>query len=341
MYNIMDIKISFIIPVYNVEKYISKCVESVLNQNYSNIEVILIDDGSTDNSPFICDKYERLDTRVKVIHKKNGGLSSARNVGINMATGDYICFLDSDDFWIEDKLESIVKQILKNKCDLLLFPMVSYYEEKDIYTPFSVKFEDINISNDCSKNLIGILKQDPTFGWCAVRYIIKKEFVKNKMYFKEGYLCEDVEFIFKLWNSIRKVDYFNEDVYAYRRDNENSITHVASFKFCNDLLYMIKKNLEYFNKYEINEELKNLLYINFQNLVGVVLYWYSMYDKDERRKLENEIKKIKYIFKLDKEYRNNKINKTKIINLFLSTIGINITGVIWGMKRQLSKKYFK
>ena len=98
--------ISVIIPVYKVEKYINRCVESVLVQNYHNIEVILVDDGSPDNCGIICDKYAETDSRIKVIHKKNGGLSDARNAGLDIATGQYICFIDSDDY-IEKEYEDI------------------------------------------------------------------------------------------------------------------------------------------------------------------------------------------------------------------------------------------
>ena len=94
----MEKKISIIIPVYKVEKYLDKCVESVVNQTYKNLEIILVDDGSPDNCPKMCDEWAEKDKRIKVIHKENGGLSDARNFGIEKATGDYLMFLDSDDY---------------------------------------------------------------------------------------------------------------------------------------------------------------------------------------------------------------------------------------------------
>ena len=95
--------ISIIIPVYNVAPFLSQCIQSVLDQTYTHLEVIIVDDGSTDESPAICDKFAKLDTRIKVIHKKNGGLSDARNAGLDIASGDFIGFVDSDD-WIENAL---------------------------------------------------------------------------------------------------------------------------------------------------------------------------------------------------------------------------------------------
>ena len=99
--------ISIIVPVYNVEKYLKKCIDSILNQTYSNIEILLIDDGSTDNSGIICDNFKKRDSRIKVVHKKNSGVSSTRNYGLDLATGKYISFVDSDDFVECDFIENL------------------------------------------------------------------------------------------------------------------------------------------------------------------------------------------------------------------------------------------
>jgi len=99
---------SLIIPIYKVEKYLDKCVQSIINQTYSNIEVILVDDGSPDNCPWMCEEYEKKDTRIKVIHKKNGGLSDARNKGMSLATGKYIIFVDADDYIALDTCEKLL-----------------------------------------------------------------------------------------------------------------------------------------------------------------------------------------------------------------------------------------
>ena len=104
-------KVSIIVPIYNVEKYLSKCIESILSQTYKNIEIILVDDGSPDNSPQICDEYAKKDDRIIVIHKANGGVSSARNAGIDIATGKYIGFVDPDDYIENNMYELMVNKI--------------------------------------------------------------------------------------------------------------------------------------------------------------------------------------------------------------------------------------
>ena len=124
--------ISIIIPVYNVEKHLKKCVDSVLVQSYNNIEVILIDDGSTDKSGNICDKLALSDSRIVVKHKKNGGLSSARNMGIDEAKGEYITFIDSDDVISEDYIEYLYKNLIDNDSDISIGNIcVSYFEKRE------------------------------------------------------------------------------------------------------------------------------------------------------------------------------------------------------------------
>lgn len=110
--------ISIIVPVYKVEKYLSRCIESILNQTYKNIEIILVDDGSPDNCPQICDVYSKIDSRIKVIHKENGGLSKARNTGLDIATGEYIAFVDSDDYIEEDMYEVMLSKLKENNADI-------------------------------------------------------------------------------------------------------------------------------------------------------------------------------------------------------------------------------
>ena len=138
--------ISVIVPVYNVEKYLRKCVDSIVNQTYKNLEIILVDDGSPDNCGKICDEFAEMDNRVMVIHKENGGLSSARNAGLDIATGEYITFVDSDDYIENDTYEKVVVAINKFDSDLIFFREKSVDESgKTIYingdTPSGEIFE--------------------------------------------------------------------------------------------------------------------------------------------------------------------------------------------------------
>ena len=115
---VSDLKVSIIITCYNVEKYLSKCIESVINQTYRNLEIIVIDDGSRDKSGYICDYYEGQDDRIRLVHQNNSGPGNARNVGIEMATGDYIGFVDGDDYIEPDMVERMISGIVQNDCDI-------------------------------------------------------------------------------------------------------------------------------------------------------------------------------------------------------------------------------
>ena len=114
-----NLLISVIVPVYNTEKYLGRCVDSIINQTYTNLEIILVDDGSPDNSPAICDEYAKKDQRIKVIHKENGGLSSARNAGLDIAKGDFISFIDSDDWVEKDLFEVLVSLYGKTQAEII------------------------------------------------------------------------------------------------------------------------------------------------------------------------------------------------------------------------------
>ena len=162
--------ISVIIPVYKVEKYLDRCLESIVNQTYKNLEIILIDDGSPDNCPAICDEYAQKDSRIKVIHKANGGVSSARNKGIDVATGDYIGFVDSDD-WIEpDMYETLIKNAEQynsdiSRCSYVISESMSGQTSKSqdngtIFLEDSIEMRRNQICSNCNANVwSGIYKK--------------------------------------------------------------------------------------------------------------------------------------------------------------------------------------
>ena len=122
--------ISVIIPIYNVENYLAKCVNSVIDQNYKNLEIILVNDGSPDNCGSICDEYAQKDNRIVVIHKKNGGLSDARNAGLKISTGDFITFVDSDDYVNKDFISTLVSLIQDFEADIAISPFIHFKDDE-------------------------------------------------------------------------------------------------------------------------------------------------------------------------------------------------------------------
>ena len=207
--------ISVVIPVYNVEKYIDECLESVLNQTYYNLEIILVDDGSTDKSGKICDKYQKKDSRIKVIHKKNGGLSDARNVGIKNSTGKYITFIDSDDTIAIDFISYLYNLIIKYNVDMSICAYsVVTKDGKHLNTGIGYVESKINKIDALDRmlcengfNVSTWAKMYLTSLFDDVEFPLKK-------------LCEDNGTTYKLIDKCDFIAYGNESKYLYyKRDN--------------------------------------------------------------------------------------------------------------------------
>lgn len=186
------VKVSVIVPIYNVEEYINKCIKSILNQTFKDFELILIDDGSTDNSGDICDTYKSIDDRVYVIHKENGGLSDARNFGIDYATGKFLYFIDGDDFIQEDTLESMYESIMKTNSDIAICNMIRYYGEGDIekfYCPVekmksldnNYRFETLSQPSVCNKMFESVLFDNIKF---PLKKYYEDTFIYHELLFK-------------------------------------------------------------------------------------------------------------------------------------------------------------
>lgn len=224
----MQSLISVIIPVYNVERYLHQCVDSVLTQTYTNLEIILVDDGSPDTSPDICDEYAQKDKRIKVIHKDNGGLSSARNAGLDVATGNFIYFLDSDDYIGENTIADLHQQFL---CNPNIAIVVGYFSSviNDSIEPYknSWIFEKAKLIEP-SEFAIRMLSEESNFASTAKLY--KKEIFQN-IRFQINKKNEDTLFIGDLIPIIEKKQYKCLDIPLYTyfyRQHENSICHSQS-----------------------------------------------------------------------------------------------------------------
>lgn len=207
--------ISIIVPVYNVELYLKRCVESIINQSYTNLEIILVDDGSTDNSSIICDELKNIDKRIRVIHKKNGGLSDARNAGIEIAKGKYIGFVDSDD-WIEkDMYESLLFELENNGADLAVTGINRIYDNG--YNVNQFIRNKIEIYE--GKEIIRHYLQQDSFSTAAWDKLYKKEIFQDRR-FPVGKLFEDAPVIYDILSNISKVVVVGKPHYNYfQRDS--------------------------------------------------------------------------------------------------------------------------
>lgn len=234
--------VSIIVPVYKVEQYLKRCMDSVLNQTYKNIEIILVDDGSPDNCPALCDEYAKIDSRVRVIHKENGGLSSARNVALDSVKGDYIFFVDSDDWLALDTLE-VLNEYLEKDYDMISFQR-TYLTEEKVVEKGEKNPKDMDVSQYIDASFLG------RYDFFVTTKIFKTE-VFNNVRFLEGRNYEDLEVMHRLFLNMKKVvglDYF---LYYYWKGNEGAITNTITMKniqdhylSANEIYHASKKYLE-------------------------------------------------------------------------------------------------
>ena len=267
---------SVIVPVYNVEKYLAECIESILNQTFADFELILVDDGSTDNSPQICDGYAGKDQRIKVVHKRNGGHTSARKAGATIATGEYVVTVDSDDWIAKDLLKLLYDTVNKGSLDAVCY---NYYTAGDKLVQHKSKYaEGLYTENDIERIKEGFLYDSEVAGLNGgtVPYSIWTKAVKRNLYWDCQQLVpddiskgEDLIFslnLFERCDSIYMLDYFG----YYYRTNQASIVHnysIDDIKKLNRLVKLILIFDDYRNAQNAN---KAYVYacITFWNLIA-------------------------------------------------------------------------
>lgn len=213
-------KVSVIVPVYKVEKYLNKCVDSIINQTLEDIEIILVDDGSPDNCGKICDDYAQKDNRIVVIHKTNGGLSDARNAGLEVARGEYIGFVDSDDYIAPEMISLLYGVCKKNSTDIAGCDLAYVYETTDRVDYNSNKQESVLSSDDFFVLMLDVNKYLRTGVWNK----IYKRSLFDTVRFPKGKLFEDVGTMYKLIFQVDKITYVSKPGYFYLKQREGAIT---------------------------------------------------------------------------------------------------------------------
>lgn len=204
--------VSVIVPIYNVEKYLEKCVTSIRNQDYTNLEIILVDDGSPDACPQLCDAYAKADKRIRVIHKKNGGLSDARNAGIRVATGDYLAFIDSDDYVDPAFVSTLLHEAQRQDADIVACSLQRVYDDKTVFPPKWV--DEATFSN--IEGIRDILSSPSLCDVMAWNKLYKKElFTKTGILYPVGKVHEDMFTTYKLFYAAQKICFVNKPLYYY------------------------------------------------------------------------------------------------------------------------------
>ncbi|SHK89416.1 glycosyltransferase family 2 protein [Fibrobacter sp. UWB12] len=235
--------ISVVVPVYNVEQYIRECVDSIVSQTYCHLEIVLIDDGSLDNCPVICDEYAKKDSRIKVIHQKNGGLAEARNVGIENSSGEYITFIDSDDYIASNYIEILYRGIIENNADVSIASFRSFEKNNTaVIEDSSCQFATIS-KKRCFENYTSIFTNPFVSAW---NKLYKRNLFLN-IRFPEGKLYEDAFTTYKIFDVSQKIVFTSSVLYFYRL-NPDSIMGQSFRKKHLEMIDAFRSGFDYFEK---------------------------------------------------------------------------------------------
>lgn len=305
--------ISVIVPIYNVENYVDKCIKSLLNQSDLDYEIILIDDGSTDSSADIIDKYYSVDN-IRIIHQVNSGVSVARNVGIELSSGDWITFVDGDDFVEPNFISSLQRTIAINNCDMVVFNYKAFFNENNVFScrmlPYS-KNRYISEEKDfCQKRMISqyylggdnetVVSSGTT--WCK---LIKKDIiVNNNIKFKPGLIkAQDTVFWLNVTEKASKIFFLNENLYNYRL-SINSIS--SGKKYLSNSVKEFDVLIKEYRRF-IEDNYKDDTYLDALNLRYIqVIMWnidHNFFNKNNKDNLHTKIKQLNdFIYNID--YQN-------------------------------------
>ncbi len=320
-------KLSIIIPVYNISAYLEECVQSVLRQTFTDYEIILVDDGSTDESGPLCDKLAQQDIRIRVVHKENGGLSDARNAGLRAAKGEYIHFLDGDDYYTtESDLQTLVDELgRQNHPDILLFCRRDIYESRTKKQEPRINNErsyDVNYINRCESptEIFRHLLATQRFNMSACFQLLRREMlIENEIFFTKGLLSEDVDWSLALWQKVQTVKANNTPAYSYRHRSA-SISTSLSVRNYKSYEYMFRKWTEILlneqgiknkeHRSKGNEELAQLQLSYLAFLYPTLLYGYYILPQQDRKEAYKMLREMQYVLKYSNTKKSNRVCKS-------------------------------
>lgn len=318
-------KVSVVVPVYNVEEYLERCIESIRNQTLEDIEIILVDDGSPDNCPKICDEFAEKDSRIKVVHKKNAGVAAARNSGLEIATGEYIAFVDSDDYIDKNMYQRMMEKVQEYDCDLVMCDCVKEYgDHQEIYT-HNIRGNFYNLSQLREEYypqlLISYDMEYPATISNVVCLFKHNTFRRGKVCYMEGIrFSEDWLLGAQMMLYTNSFCYMKGEAYYHYRMNEQSATHTFVPDKWNDYCRMYEQMSKIFLKvedYDFEEQLNRVLLFLVYNAVGDYMRAENMDSKQRKRDI-SEILASTLVRKMFKKISIWKLKihwKLKIITL--------------------------
>jgi len=329
--------ISVIVPIYNVEKYLNRCIDSIINQTHRNLEIILVDDGSPDNCPKICDEYAKKDNRIIVIHKKNGGLSSARNAGLDICNGEYVSFIDSDDFISNCFIEILLRVLVENKSDISECKFLKFKENEEQILLDTIN-EYKNVLTDTSSIFDSRQMQLKLFDFDCVNHVVvwnkiyKKDIYKG-LRFPNGKIHEDEYTTYKAFSNAKTVAIINKELYFYRYVN----TSIMGRKFNEKRLDILEAYEEKKEFYRDDNEILKLVVLKYQYLLKKCFFDTKRYIKDNKDICSNISKKLKSNIKDYKLFETSK--KRLAFEMFFAYFS-NLYYYIARIKDRLNYKFW-
>lgn len=288
-------KVSIIVPVYNTIKYLDRCVKSLTNQTYRNIEIILVDDGSTDGSSELCEQYKYNDNRIVVLHQKNAGVSSARNRGIEVASGDYITFCDSDDYYEQDKIEIQINDLLEKETNVSIIGIQVDYPNGKSRTRFNTGKS--YLWKEPNTEYFKFLLSDELFPFSQYALLIKKDICKQVHFWEGKRINEDKLFCYEILKKGKNVSFVSLSKYHYILQSESATHSEFSEKYFDAVI--IAKKIEKDVELSYPEWLFYARLNTYKTLVSTLKYMlkdkFALHDyKVERKEITLEIKSRKY-----------------------------------------------
>lgn len=299
---------SVILPIYNVEKYLRECVDSILGQTYTDFELILVDDGSKDSSGKICDEYAEKDSRVKVIHKENGGQSTARNIGFDNANGKYIVYIDSDDFVISDSfLTELYGKIAEKNSDVVLYKHVKFFDDtkKTEECKYSLLLEN---ETDTDGSLYELVKRDAYFGMAWTKTFRRELALESGVKFDPSLSCEDMDWYFNLVLNATAISAIDKPYVAYRQ-RAGSVTATVKLKNVVDFITTLENWGEKIKNAEISDKKRAALMGALAKYYSNLLITYSRLADKNKKQYNGRIKALSYLLDYSLSARPLQIKK--------------------------------
>lgn len=311
---------SIIIPIYNTGKELPRCLNSVLNQSFKDYECIMVDDGSTDDSGLVCDQWAEQDSRFISLHKINGGCSEARNFGINKARGQYILFIDSDDYWNgTNPLQDIYNCIQNNQFpDVVCFGVTILDEDGKEQ---KVRLPHVPNQNLNKESLVQYLMETNEYFSTSYVKVLKSDFLmNNQLFFVKGLLSEDIEWSARILVLAKSIGIYSSAFYYRIIRKEGSITASIGEKNIKDILYSIKNGLIFTKEHAENSKMLELYYqywaYQYAMLFGLIGNIQSMMQKEE---IYQDMEQLKWLLKYDF------VRKVKLVHYLVNIVGVKLS----------------